>query len=194
MRTAYSKRTNAYEFVWRPTGPRTYKKLPSMYPQLGRIRAKSPPYLTIAIHQRMTSRLQVALHSPVTHHPRAMQKPSPERDHIAIPVGLSVARVVGCEERPVGTGPIRSWLLSICLAGSGVWPPTFYLRSTRSRQPSPCTQHLISPTGDRMTCYLPSWASIFLITSPLADSSYRRFPCTTASLIRMIICCTLTRP
>ena len=113
MRTAYSKRTNAYGFIWRSTGSRTYKKLPNMYPQPGRIRTKSPPYLTIAIHRWMTSYLHIALHSPVTHHPRAMWKPSPERDHLAIPVRLSVARVAGCEERPAGTGPIRSCPLRI---------------------------------------------------------------------------------
>ena len=130
-----------------------------MYPQLGRIRAKSPPYLTIVIHRQMMSYLQIALHSPVTHHPRTMRKPSPERDHHTIPVRLSVARIAGREERPTGTGPIQSWPLSICLPGSRVWPPTFYLRTTRSGRPPPCTQHLIPPTKDHMTCYLPPWAS-----------------------------------
>ena len=194
MRTAYSKRTNTYGFVCRPTGPRTYKKLPSMYPQLRPIRAKSLPFPTIAIHRQMTSCLQIALHSPVTHHPRAIRKPSPERDHLAIPVGPSVARITGCEERPTRTGPIRSWSLIICLPGSGVCPPTFYLRSTHSGRPPPCTQQLIPPTRDCMTCYLPHWANIFWITIPLADSSYRLSPCTTTPLIRMIIYCTLTRP
>ena len=84
------------------------EKLLSMYPQPGRIRAKSPPYLTIAIHRRMTSCLQVALHSSVTLHPGAMWKPSPERDHLAIPVRLLVACISGLEERPTGTGIIRS--------------------------------------------------------------------------------------
>ena len=142
MRTSYSKRTNAYGPIWRSTGPKTYKKLPNMYPQPGQIRAKNPPYLTIVIHRKMTSYLQIALHSLVTHHPKTMWKPSPERDLLAILVGLSVAHVAGCEERPAGTDSIRSWPLSICLPGSGVWPPSFYVRSTRSRRPPPCTQHL----------------------------------------------------
>ena len=142
----------------------------------------------------MTSYLQIALHSLVTHHPRTMRKPSLERDHLAIPVGLLVARVTGCDERPAGTDPIRSWPLSICLPGSGVWPPIFYLCSTHSGRPPPCTHHLIPLVGDCMTCFLPPWASIFWITSLLADSSYRCLPCTTPPLIRMIICCTLTKP
>ena len=193
MRTAYSKRMNAYGFVLRPTGPRTYKKLPNIYPQPGRTRAKSSPYLTIAIHWQMTSCVQVALHSSVIHHPGEIRKSSPERDHLAIPVRPSVARVAECEERLVGIGLIRSWPPSICLPGSGVWRPSFYLRSTRTRCLQPCMQHLIPLYGDRTTCCLPPLASIFWITSPLADSPFRCLLFTTALLIHMIICCTLTR-
>ena len=141
----------------------------------------------------MTSYLSIALHSPVVFHHRTMRKPRPERDLLAIPVGLLVARVTRCKERPAGTDPIRNWPLSLCLLGSGVWPPSFYLRSTHSGQPPPRMQHFIPLSGDRTTCYISPWASIFWIMSLLADSSYRRLPCTTAPLIHMIICCTLTR-
>ena len=141
----------------------------------------------------MTSYLQIALHSPVVHHPRTMQKSSPEIDLLAIPIGLLVALVVECEERPVGTDPIRNWPLSTCLPGSGVWSPSFYLRSTYSGRSPPRMQHFIPLSGDCTTCYIPSWANIFWIMSLLADSSYHRLPCTTAPLIHMIICCTLTR-
>ena len=110
------------------------------------------PYLTIVIRRQMTSYLHVALHSPVTHHPRTMWKPSPKRDLLAIPVGLSMARVAGCEDRPAEIDPIWSWPLSICLPGSGVWPPSFYLRSARTGRPLPCTHYLIPLDGDRMTC------------------------------------------
>ena len=135
----------------------------------------------------MTNYLPIALHSPVVYHPRTMRKLSPERDLLAILAGLLVACVTGCEERPTGTDPIRNWPLSICLPGSGVWPPSFYLRSI------PRMQHFIPLSGDCTTCYLPPWASIFWITSLLADSSYRHLPCMTAPLIHMIICCTSTR-
>ena len=56
-------------------------------------RAKNPPYLTIVIHQQMTSYLPIALYSPVVCHHRTMRKPSPERDLLAILAGLLVARV-----------------------------------------------------------------------------------------------------
>ena len=91
------------------------------------------------------------------------------------------------------TDPIRNWPLSTCLPGSRVWPPSFHLRSTHSERPPPRIQHFIPLFGDCTTCYLPPWANIFWIMSLLADSSYRCFPCTTAPLIHMIICCTLTR-
>ena len=139
------------------------------------------------------SYLSIALYPPVVHHPRTMWKPSPERDLLAIPAGLLVARVAGCEKRPTGTDPIRNWPLSICLPGSGVWPPSFYLCSTHSRRPSPHMLHLIPLSGDHTTCYLPPWANIFWIMSLLADSSYHHSPCTTAPLIHIIICCTSTR-
>ena len=139
------------------------------------------------------SYLQIALHSPVVHHPRTKRKPSPEKDLLAILVGLLVARVTGCEERPTGIDPIRNWPLSTCLPCSGVWPPSFYLRSTHSGRPPPHMQHFIPLSGDRTTCYLPPWASIFWIMILLADSSNRRFLCTTDPLIHMILCCTLTR-
>ena len=141
----------------------------------------------------MTSYLQIALHSPIVHHPRTMRKTSPEKDLLAIPTGLLVARVAGYEERPAGTDPIRNWPLSTCLLGLGVWPPSFYLRNTHSRWPSPRMKHFIPLSRDRMTCYLPPWDNIFWIMSLLADFSYRRLSCTTAPLIHMIICCTLTK-
>ena len=141
----------------------------------------------------MTSYLPIALHSPVIHHPKTMRKPSLEIDLLATLVGLLVARIARCEERPVGTDLIRNWPLSIYLPGSGVWPPSFYLRSTHSGQPPPRMQHLIPLSGDHTTCYLPPWASIFWITNLLVDSLYRCSPCTTAPLIHMIICCTLTK-
>ena len=133
--------------------------------------------------------------SPLPRHspPQKMQKLSPERDLLAVPAELLVARIVGCEERPAGIDPIQNWPLSICLPGSGVWPPSFYLRSTHSGWPPPHMPHLIPLSGDRTTCYLPPRARKFWITSLLADSSYRRLPCTTTPLIHMIICCTLTK-
>ena len=141
----------------------------------------------------MTSYLQIALHSPIVHHLRTMRKPSPKRNLLAIPAGLLVASVAKCEERPEGTDPVQNWPLNTCLPGSGVWPPNFYPRSTNSGLPPPLMQHFIPLFGERMTCYLPPWASIFWIMSLLTDSSYRHFPCTTAPLIHMIICYTLTR-
>ena len=141
----------------------------------------------------MTSYLPIALHSPVVRHPRTVRKPSAEKDLLSIPTGLLVARVVGCEERPVQTNPILNWPLSICLPGSGVWPLSFYLRSTHSGRPPPRMQHLITLSGDHTTCYLPPWASINWIMSLLTYSSNRRFLCTTTPLIHTILCCTLTR-
>ena len=141
----------------------------------------------------MTSYILIALHSPVIRHPRTVRKPSPKKDLLAIPTGLLVARVAGYEKRPVRTNPIQNWALSICLPGSGVWPLSFYLRSTHYGRPPLHMQHLITLSGDHTTCYLPPWASIYWITSFLTDSSYRCFPCTTAPLIHTILCCTLTR-
>ena len=141
----------------------------------------------------MMSSLQKTLHFSVAHHPRTMRKPSPERDLLPSPAELLEVRVAGCEERPKGTNPIRNWPLSICLPGSGVWPPNFYLLSTHSGCLSSRMQHLIPLSGDCMTCCLPPWANIFWITSPLMDSSFRRLLCMTAPLILMTICSTLTR-
>ena len=88
-----------------------------------------------------------------------MRKLSSKRDHLAIPVGLSVARIAGCVERPIGTGPIRSWPPSICLPGSGIWPPSFYLRSTRTGVPP--TQNAAS--------YPPVRGSYDMLSSPLGQ-------------------------
>ena len=141
----------------------------------------------------MTSYLLIALHSPIARHPKKMQKLNPERDLLVILAELLVACVAGCKERLAGTDPVRNWPLSIYLPGSGVWPPSFYLCSTHPWWPPPLMQHLISLSGDRRTCYPPPWASIFWITSLLADSLFRRLPCTTALLIHTTICCTLIR-
>ena len=73
------------------------------------------------------------------------------------------------------------------------WPPSFCLRNTSSGHLLPCVQHFIPLSGGRMTCCLPPWASIFWTMSLLADFSFHRLLCTMAPLIRMIICCTLTR-
>ena len=73
----------------------------------------------------MMSSLQTTLHFSVAHHPRTMRKLSPERDLLPSPAGLLEVCVARCEERPEGTNPIRNWPLSICVPGSGVWPPQF---------------------------------------------------------------------
>ena len=95
-----------------------------------------------------------------------MRKPSPERDLLAILAGLLVARVSGCEERLAGTYTIQNWLLSTCLPGLVVWPPSFYLHSTHSGRPPPRMQHFIHMSGDRTKCYLPPWANIFFDYEP----------------------------
>ena len=172
---------------------KTHQELPNMYPYPGKIRAKSLPYLTTVIHQRMMSYLQIALHFPIARHPRTMQKSSPETDLLASPVGLLVVHVTGCEERPAGIDPIPKLPLSIYLPDLGVWPPNFYLRSTHSGQLPPLIQHLIPLFRDHTTCCLPPWKSTFWITSPLVNSSFCRLLCTTVPLIHMIICCTTTR-
>ena len=141
----------------------------------------------------MTSYLSIALHSPIAHHPRKMRKPNPERDLLAIPAGLLVAHAARCKESLARTDPIRNWPPSIYLPGSGVWAPSFYLCSTHPGWPLPHTQHLIPLSGNHRTCYPPPWASIFWITSLIADLLFRRFPCTMALLIHTTICCTLIR-
>ena len=141
----------------------------------------------------MTNSLQTALHFPVAHHPRTIWKSSLERDLLTSPAGLLVVRVTECEERPVVTDHVRNWPMSICLPGSGVWLPSFYLRNTLSGRLPPHMQHLIPLFGDLTTCCLPPWASIFWTTSLLADSSFHRLLCMMAPLIHMIICCTLTK-
>ena len=70
--------------------------------------------------------------SPLPCRPPPQNNAEAERDLLASPAGLLVVRVARCEDRPAGTDPIRNWPLSICLPCSGVWPPSFYLRSIDS--------------------------------------------------------------
>ena len=145
------------------------------------------------IIRKMTNSPWTAPRFPVIHHLRTMRKPNPRRDLLASPAELLVLRAVECEERPAEIGPVQNWPWNIYLPGSGAWPPSFRLSNTRSGHLLPCMQHFITLSWGRMTCCLPPWASIFWTMSLLADFSFHRLLCTTAPLIRMIICCTLTR-
>ena len=141
----------------------------------------------------MTNSPRTAPCFPVVHHLKIMRKPNPGRDLLASPAGLLVLCTAECEERPVEISPIRNWPRNIYLPGSGAWPPSFRLSNNRSGHLLPCMQHFIPLSKGRMTCCLPPWASIFWTMSILADFLFHHLLCTMAPLIRMIICCTLTR-
>ena len=156
-------------------------------------KGKGPPYLTTVIIQQMTNSPRIAPRFPIVHHLRIMWKPNPRRDLLASPVGLLVLHITECEKRPVEIGSVQNWPRNIYLPGSRAWPPNFRMSNTRLVHLLPFMQHFIPLSGGRMTCCLPSWASIFWTMSLLTDLSFHRLLCTTAPLIHMIICCTLTR-
>ena len=141
----------------------------------------------------MTNTPRTAPRFPLIHHLRTMRKRNPRRDLLASPVGLSVLRTAEREGRLVEIGLGQNWPRNTYMPGSGAWIPSFCLSNTRSGHLLPCVQHFIPLSRGCMTCCLPPWASIFWTMSPLEDSSFHRLLCTTAPLIRMIICCTLTR-
>ena len=117
----------------------------------------------------MMNSLRIALQFPVVHHLRTTRKLNPERDHLASPAGLLAVRAAECEERLAKIGPVRNFPRNIYQPGSGVCPPNFHLSDTHLGYPPHCMQHFIPLFGDRMTCCLPPWASIFWIMSLLVD-------------------------
>ena len=141
----------------------------------------------------MTNSPRIAPRFPFVHHLRTMQKSNPRRDLLTSVAGLLVLHATECEERPAKIGLIRNWPRNIYLPGSGAQPPSFDLSNIHSGHLSPYRQHFIPLFRGRMTCCLPPWASIFWTMSLLADFSFHCLLCTTAPLIRMIICWTLTR-
>ena len=133
--TVCSRRINAYEPVWTLTGVKTRGGLSILHPQLSRIRVKSPSSWEKVIPQRMTNYLLAVLRSLTAHHPRTTMRLNPKRGPCADPADMSVACVVGYEERPVETYAIRNSPLNMCLSDSRVWLLRCCLCITHSGQP-----------------------------------------------------------
>ena len=113
------------EPVWRLTGVTTQKGLFILHPQLSQIRVKSSSSWEKVIPQQMMNYLPEALRSLPAHHPRTTQRLNLKRGPRADPTDLSVARVVGYEERPAETDAIRNWPPNICPSSPGAWLLSF---------------------------------------------------------------------
>ena len=118
MRTSFSRRMNACEPIWRPTGIKTREGPIHPAPPTLENKGKEP-ILMGESDISTTNYLPAALCSLTSHCPRTMQRLNPKNGRRSDPVDLSVARTARFKERLVETDAIRNWPPNMCSFYSG---------------------------------------------------------------------------